>query len=142
MTIYSAAPAEKGAESPEMNEPVDMNEPDDSQLGLDTVRAMFDVLRACWLPPTEYDARAGMQMTVRFAFKRTGEIIAAPRMTYATAGVSAQTRNIYLTAITAALERCTPLQFSEGFGGVIAGRPIAIRFVDNRTLGEETDDPH
>jgi hypothetical protein len=30
-----------------------------------------------------------MQMTVRFSFKRTGEIIAAPRLTFATAGVSA-----------------------------------------------------
>ena len=31
-----------------------------------------------------------------------------------------------------ALERCTPLHFSEGLGNAVAGRPIAIRFVDNR----------
>ena len=27
---------------------------------------------------------------------------------------------------------CTPLRFTEGLGGAVAGRPIAIRFVDNR----------
>jgi hypothetical protein len=37
-----------------------------------------------------------------------------------------------LHAITAALERCTPLPFTDGLGGAVAGRPIAIRFVDNR----------
>jgi hypothetical protein len=31
-----------------------------------------------------------------------------------------------------ALERCTPLRFTPGLGGAIAGRPIAIRYVDNR----------
>jgi hypothetical protein len=73
-----------------------------------------------------------MQMSVRFAFKRSGEIIAAPRVTYATPDVPPETRGTYLRAITAALERCTPLRFTEGFGGAVAGRPIAIRFVDNR----------
>jgi hypothetical protein len=141
LTIYSAAP-EEGAESAEMDKSVDRNEPADSQHELDTVRAMFDALRACWLPPDEYDARAGMQMTVRFAFKRNGEIIATPRVTYATPGVSPQTRDIYHNAITAALQRCTPLQFSSGLAGAIAGRPVAIRFVDNRTLQGQTDDPH
>ncbi len=34
-----------------------------------------------------------MQMTVRFSFKRDGEIIATPRLTFATAGVSADTRD-------------------------------------------------
>ena len=38
-------------------------------------------------------AREGMQMTVRFSFKRAGEIIAAPRLTFATAGVSADIRD-------------------------------------------------
>jgi hypothetical protein len=141
LTIYSAAAGEKPAKSVEMK-PIDMNEPDVSQDKLDTVRAMFDTLSACWVPPAEDDARAGMQMTVRFAFKRSGEIIAAPRVTYASPGVLPQTRDTYLTSITAALQRCTPVRFSEGLGGAIAGRPIAVRFVDNRTLQGQTDDPH
>ena len=42
------------------------------------------------------DAQAGMQMTVRFSFKRNGGIIAAPRLTFATAGASADIRDTYL----------------------------------------------
>jgi hypothetical protein len=93
---------------------------------------MFDALRACWVPPPQEEARLGMQMSVRFAFKRSGNIIAAPRVTYASPGAPAETREVYLHAISAALERCTPLPFSDGLGGAVAGRPIAIRFVDNR----------
>jgi hypothetical protein len=99
---------------------------------LHTIRAMFDALRACWIPPPQDEARPGMQMSVRFAFKRSGDIIAAPRVTYVSPGASPETREVYLHAITAALARCTPLPLSDGLGGSIAGRPIAIRFVDNR----------
>ena len=99
---------------------------------LDTLHAMFDALRACWIPPAKEEAHPGMQMSVRFAFKRSGDIIAMPRVTYASQGVSRETREVYLHAISAALERCTPLHLSQGLGNAIAGRPIAIRFVDNR----------
>jgi len=99
---------------------------------LDTLRDMFDALRACWIPPAREEARSGMQMSVRFAFKRSGDIIATPRVTYVSQGAAPETRKAYLHAITAALERCTPLHFSEGLGNAVAGRPIAIRFVDNR----------
>lgn len=75
---------------------------------------------------------------VRFSFKRTGEIIAAPRVTYATAGVQGDTRAIYLKAINASLSACTPLKFTGGLGGALAGRPIAIRYVDNRDLGKQS----
>src|SRR5262245_28360181 len=37
---------------------------------LHSLRDMFAALRACWNPPDEEAARAGMQMSVRFAFKR------------------------------------------------------------------------
>jgi hypothetical protein len=82
-----------------------------------------------------------MQMSVRFSFKRSGEIIAAPRMTYATAGVPADTRAAYLKAINASLDACAPLKFSSELGGALAGRPIAIRYVDNRDLGKQADKP-
>jgi hypothetical protein len=45
-----------------------------------------------------------------------------------------QVRDIYRDAVDAALKRCTPLHFSEGMSDAIAGRPIAIRYVDNRTV--------
>ena len=103
---------------------------------LNTIGDLFAALRSCWSPPPVESAREGMQMSVRFSFKRSGEIIAAPRTTYAMAGVSADTRATYLKAINASLDACVPLKFTDGLGGALAGRPIAIRYVDNRELGK------
>lgn len=108
---------------------------------LDTIGDLFAALRSCWSPPAAEDARAGMQMSVRFSFKRSGEIIAAPRLTFSTAGVSADTRATYLKAINASLDACLPLKFTGGLGGALAGRPIAIRYVDNRELGKPSGTP-
>lgn len=101
---------------------------------LDTVGDLFAALRACWSPPSD-NARAGMQMSVRFSFNRAGGLIGPPRLTFATAGVPAATRATYLNAINASLNACLPLKFTGGLGGALAGRPIAIRYVDNRELG-------
>jgi hypothetical protein len=108
---------------------------------LDTIGDLFAALRACWSPPPPDSAREGMQMSVRFSFKRSGEIIATPRLTFATAGVPADTRATYLKAINASLDACLPLKFTDGLGGALAGRPIAIRYVDNRELGKQADKP-
>jgi hypothetical protein len=108
---------------------------------LDTIGDLFAALRSCWSPPAAASARAGMQMSVRFSFKRSGEIIAAPRLTYATAGVSADTRATYLKAINDSLGACMPLKFTGGLGGALAGRPIAIRYVDNRELEKQSKTP-
>jgi hypothetical protein len=108
---------------------------------LDTIGDLFAALRSCWTPPPADSARKGMQMSVRFSFKRSGEIIAAPRLTFSTAGVPADTRTTYLKAINASLGACTPLKFTGGLGGALAGRPIAIRYVDNRDLGKQAEKP-
>jgi hypothetical protein len=104
---------------------------------LDTIGDLFAELRSCWTPPPADQAREGMQMSVRFSFKRTGEIIATPHLTFATSGVPADTRATYLKAINASLDACVPLKFTGGLGGALAGRPIAIRYVDNRDLGKQ-----
>ena len=104
----------------------------DAEQELDTIVSLFAALRNCWVPPSEDEARAGMQMSVRFSFKRNGEIMGAPRTTYVTPDAPRETRERYRQAVTASLERCTPMLFSKGLGGAIAGRPIAVRFVDNR----------
>jgi hypothetical protein len=106
---------------------------------LDSIGDLFAQLRTCWSPPPAETAREGMQMSVRFSFKRSGEIIASPRMTFATAGASADVRDTYLKAINASLNACMPLKFTDSLGGALAGRPIAIRYVDNRELGKQTE---
>jgi hypothetical protein len=117
---------------------------DDSESGkagdekpLDSIREIYAALRACWMPPSKDSARHGMEYTVRFAFRRNGEIIAPPRVTYSSHEAPVEVRNVYRDAVNAALARCTPLRFSKGMGGAVAGRPIAIRFVDNRTIDNE-----
>jgi hypothetical protein len=101
---------------------------------LDSISATYTALRACWVPPPKDEARHGMQYTIRFAFKRDGEVVAAPRVTYSSHDAPADVRDIYRDAVNAALTRCTPLHFTDGMGGAVAGRPIAIRFVDDRTI--------
>jgi hypothetical protein len=101
---------------------------------LDSIGAMYAALRGCWVPPPKDSGRKGMECTIRFAFKRDGEIIAPPRVTYASHDAPANVRAVYGDAVNAALTRCTP-HFTEGMAGAVAGRPIAIRFVDNRTIG-------
>jgi hypothetical protein len=108
---------------------------------LDNIGDLFAALRSCWSPPPADAAREGMQMSVRFSFKRSGEIIASPQVTYATAEAPAEVRATYLKAINASLAACAPLKLTSGLGGAIAGRPIAIRYVDNRDLGRQAEKP-
>ena len=103
-----------------------------SPRNVDTIRTMFAALRACWQPPPEDQARNGLQMSVRLSFTRDGKLKGEPRVTYVTPGTPPEAKQVYEQAIKSSLERCTPLPFARGMGGAIAGRPIAIRFIDNR----------
>jgi hypothetical protein len=108
---------------------------------LDTIGDLFAELRSCWTPPQAESAKEGMQMTVRFSFKRSGDMIGSPRLTFATVGAAADVRDTYLKAINSSLDACMPLKFTGGLGGALAGRPIAIRYVDNRKLGKQSGTP-
>jgi len=105
---------------------------------LDTIGDLFAALRSCWSPPPADVAREGMQMSVLFSFNKSGAMIAPPRMTFATAGAPADIRNTYLKAINASLGGCEPFKFTAGLGDAIAGRPIMIRYVDNRDLEKQS----
>jgi hypothetical protein len=101
---------------------------------LNTLRDLFGALRACWTPPALDHARAGMEISVRLSFDRFGNIIGSPRFTYATRDASDEQRELYRRAVVDSLARCTPLPLTQGLGGAIAGRPIAIRYIDNRAF--------
>ncbi len=103
---------------------------------LNTLGDLYAMLRSCWTPPQRDAAREGMQMSVRFAFKRSGDVIAKPVVTYATPDTPNEVKDVYRDAIDAALSRCAPLPLTKGLGNAIAGKPINIRYVDNRALGE------
>jgi hypothetical protein len=81
-------------------------------------------------------AHEGMEISVRLSFTRAGGVLGEPRFTYRTPGVSQQVRAAYERAVAATLARCTPLRFTPELGGALAGRPFAIRFIDNRSRPE------
>jgi len=130
LTIKSR-PADEPARVAALSSSDQKNE-DASARRLDSIGDLFAALRACWVPPAKEDSRAGTQMSVRLSFKRNGEPVGPPRITYVSPGTPAAVRKIYLDAVTASLKRCTPLPFSHGLGGALAGRPLAIRFIDDR----------
>jgi hypothetical protein len=101
---------------------------------LNTIGDLFAALRSCWSPPPADAAREGMQMSVLFSFRKSGSIIAPPRITFVTRGAPADARDTYLKTINASLSGCAPFKFTAGLGGAIAGRPIMIRYVENREL--------
>ena len=101
---------------------------------INSIQELFAALRACWEPPAREQAQEGMQMTVRFSFRRTGEIIAPPFVTYTKPGTKAEVKQVYRHAIDEALDRCGRLPFSEAFRTAIAGRPISIRYIDDRSI--------
>jgi hypothetical protein len=108
---------------------------------LDNIGDLFAALRSCWTPPQADSAKEGMQMTVRFSFKRSGDLIGPPRMTFATSGVPVEVRETYLKAINDSIDACVPLKFTGNLGGALAGRPIAIRYVDNREFDKQKATP-
>jgi hypothetical protein len=135
LTIVSSNNTVPPREPADKAKPGDANGGNEADRSVDTIRAMFAALRACWVPPPADQARHGMQYTVRFALKRDGALVAPPMRTYSSHDAPAAVRDVYAKAADAAIERCTPLHFTRQMGNAIAGLPIAVRFVDNRTIG-------
>ena len=104
-------------------------------IGLAKIRVLTSFRRVtCAAPANAASTAAGSPLCHRMATLSgaSGQMIGAPRVTYASPDAPPAARNIYHDAIMAALERCTPLPFTPGLGGAVAGRPIAIRYVDDR----------
>lgn len=100
---------------------------------INSLMELFSAIERCWVPPPLNLARPGMEITVLVNFKRNGEILGRPKITYETPGASDEERIAYRKAVLAALERCSPLPFTDAFGGATAGAPKTIRFIDSRT---------
>jgi hypothetical protein len=94
---------------------------------LDTIKDIFAKLNSCWQPPPASRA-SPMDITVIVSFNREGAIFGQPRITYESANAGDNDRIAYRIAVMETLQRCTPLPFTEGLGGAIAGRPLAVTF--------------
>ncbi len=94
---------------------------------LDSLKDIFVRLHSCWKPPPLSLANP-VDITVVVSFNREGVILGHPRITYESELASDNDRIQYRIAVMETLQRCTPLPFTEGLGGAVAGRPLAIPF--------------
>jgi hypothetical protein len=94
---------------------------------LDTLKEIFARLYSCWKPPPLSQANP-IDITVIVSFNRGGAILGHPKITYESEHASDNDRLKYRVAVMETLQRCTPLPFTEGLGGAVAGRPLAIPF--------------
>jgi hypothetical protein len=96
-------------------------------LQLDTLKDIFVRLHSCWKPPRLSQANP-IDITVVVSFNREGAILGHPKITYESEHASDNDRLRYRVAVMETLQRCTPLPFTEGLGGAVAGRPLAVPF--------------
>ena len=99
---------------------------------VNTIQDVFRHLRTCWKPPPPARARP-LDITVVVSFNRAGNILGHPRISYESAEASDNDRLQYRIAVMEALQRCTPMPFTEAMAGAAAGRPFAIQFRSRKT---------
>jgi hypothetical protein len=95
---------------------------------VNTLRDVFVRLRTCWKPPPASRAHSGIDITVIVSFNRNGEILGHPKVTYESEQADDNDRLMYRVAVMEALQRCTPMPFTEAMAGAVAGRPFAVQF--------------
>jgi hypothetical protein len=107
---------------------------------VNTIQDVFRHLRTCWKPPPAAKARP-LDITVVVSFNRSGNILGHPRITYESADASDDDRLQYRIAVMEALQRCTPMPFTDAMAGAAAGRPFAIQFRNRKTSPDKTSPP-
>ncbi len=100
---------------------------------IDRIADVFAAIQSCWRPPAG-SGYSGQEITLRMSFKRSGEVLGQPRITYYRAGTEADQREPFTRSVREAFVRCTPLPVTESLGRAIAGRIFTFRFVDARPM--------
>ena len=94
---------------------------------VNSIKEVFEHLGTCWKPPPASRAKA-MDITIIVSFNRSGAIMGHPRITYESPEATDDDRLAYRVAVMEALQRCTPMPFTESMAGAVAGHPFAVRF--------------
>jgi hypothetical protein len=95
---------------------------------VDNIKEAFARFRTCWKPPPARRANPDVAITAIVTFRRDGTILGHPKITYESENATDDDRLQYRIAVMEALQRCTPMPFTESMGGAVAGRPFAVRF--------------
>jgi hypothetical protein len=110
------------------SEPVDRDHP------VDELHDMALMLSKCLALPPDDESQAGMEVALKLAFKRDGELLSDPHFTYTTHEAPDSVKAAYRSAALDMLKHCTPLPVTDKFGGAIAGRPFIVAIKDSRDL--------
>jgi hypothetical protein len=105
---------------------------------VNNIKEIFAKLYTCWKPPPLSRA-SPIDITVIVSFNRAGEILGRPRITYESEQASDNDRLEYRVAVMEALQRCTPMPFTDAMAGAIAGRPIAVQFHNRKPSPQPTE---
>jgi hypothetical protein len=100
---------------------------------VNTIKEVVAKLRSCWKPPPPSRANPEIDITVLVSFNRAGDILGHPKITYESEQATENDRVMYRIAVMEALQRCTPMPFTESMAGAVAGRTFAVQF-RNRKL--------
>jgi hypothetical protein len=106
---------------------------------INTMHEMFTRLFACWQPPPASRANPDVEITVIVSFNRDGDILGHPRISYESEQADDNDRVLYRIAVLETLQRCTPMPFTAGMAGAVAGRPFAIRFHNRKPSPQPTE---
>lgn len=112
-------------------------EPPDRDRPLEVLRDVAQTLSKCLELPSGGASLPGMEVAVRLAFKRDGELMPVQRFTYAPRGAAEDVKAAYHTAVMDMLRRCTPLVVSDALGGAMAGHPLVLALRDVRGVVPE-----
>ncbi len=94
---------------------------------VNTIQGVIERLSDCWRPPPPSKANP-IDITVKVSFNRAGQILGHPRITFESEDANENDRLQYRVAVMEALQRCTPMPFTDAMAGATAGRPFTIRF--------------
>jgi hypothetical protein len=93
------------------------------------IRDIGAAIRKCWRSP---GGPEGSELTVIFSFKRNGEVLGKPRISYSKLVGDEADQKAFVASVLQAISKCTPLHLSDGLGGAVAGRPFAMRFINKQ----------
>ena len=99
---------------------------------VNSIQDVIARLRTCWKPPPVGRAHPGIDITVVVSFNRNGDILGHSRITYESEQATDNDRLMYRVAVMEALQRCTPMPFTEGMAGAVAGRPFHVQFQNRK----------
>ncbi|MBZ9604617.1 hypothetical protein [Phyllobacterium chamaecytisi] len=92
-----------------------------------STREIGSALLACWVRPTGSE---DMGVTLRFALRRDGTVIAMPRVTFRTPGGDRVIQEAFVSSALETVNKAVPLAIAPELGDVIAGTPLTVVFSD------------